>query len=106
MLCANLNSHVACRFLHYYWMWRSLIFFFFCFFGFFLVFNSDISNVVIVKFTFYFSFLIVVEWGDDVKAVSEDEAVVLVNHQATGDVCTLMMCLQDKGTVGYNWGAG
>ncbi|XP_042741571.1 acyl-CoA:lysophosphatidylglycerol acyltransferase 1 isoform X2 [Lagopus leucura] len=41
----------------------------------------------------------VVEWGDDVKAVSEDEAVVLVNHQATGDVCTLMMCLQDKGTV-------
>ncbi|NXS74448.1 LGAT1 acyltransferase, partial [Pandion haliaetus] len=41
----------------------------------------------------------VVEWGDDVKAVSEDEAMVLVNHQATGDVCTLMMCLQDKGTV-------
>ncbi|XP_074753267.1 acyl-CoA:lysophosphatidylglycerol acyltransferase 1 isoform X2 [Athene noctua] len=40
----------------------------------------------------------VVEWGDDVKAVSEDEAMVLVNHQATGDVCTLMMCLQDKGT--------
>lgn len=35
--------------------------------------------MVIVKFTFYFSFLIVVEWGDDVKAVSEDEAVVLVN---------------------------
>jgi len=47
-----------------------------------------------------------VEWGDDVKAVSEDEAMVLVNHQATGDVCTLMMCLQDKGTVGYNWGLG
>ncbi|NXU01110.1 LGAT1 acyltransferase, partial [Buphagus erythrorhynchus] len=41
----------------------------------------------------------VMEWGDDVKAVSEDEAMVLVNHQATGDVCTLMMCLQDKGTV-------
>ncbi|KAJ7422984.1 hypothetical protein BTVI_11517 [Pitangus sulphuratus] len=41
----------------------------------------------------------VVEWGDDVKAVSEDEAMVLVNHQATGDVCTLMMCLQDKGTM-------
>ncbi|XP_048153176.1 acyl-CoA:lysophosphatidylglycerol acyltransferase 1 isoform X2 [Corvus hawaiiensis] len=41
---------------------------------------------------------LVVEWGDDVKAVSEDEAMVLVNHQATGDVCTLMMCLQDKGT--------
>ncbi|XP_030413432.1 acyl-CoA:lysophosphatidylglycerol acyltransferase 1 isoform X6 [Gopherus evgoodei] len=41
----------------------------------------------------------VVEWGDDVKVVSEDEAMMLVNHQATGDVCTLMMCLQDKGTV-------
>ncbi|XP_069787452.1 acyl-CoA:lysophosphatidylglycerol acyltransferase 1 isoform X2 [Narcine bancroftii] len=41
----------------------------------------------------------VVEWGDDVKALTEDETVVLVNHQATGDVCTLMMCLQDKGTV-------
>nr|XP_006116453.1 acyl-CoA:lysophosphatidylglycerol acyltransferase 1 isoform X3 [Pelodiscus sinensis] len=40
----------------------------------------------------------VVEWGDDVKVVSEDEAMMLVNHQATGDVCTLMMCLQDKGT--------
>lgn len=39
------------------------------------------------------------EWGDDVKAVSKDEAVMLVNHQATGDVCTLMMCLQDKGLV-------
>lgn len=47
------NSHVACRFLHYYWMWKS------DFFGlvfFFLVFNSEISNVVIVKFTFYFFF--------------------------------------------------
>ncbi|XP_044305564.1 acyl-CoA:lysophosphatidylglycerol acyltransferase 1, partial [Varanus komodoensis] len=42
---------------------------------------------------------IVIEWGDDVKTISEDEAVMLVNHQATGDVCTLMMCLQDKGTV-------
>ncbi|XP_029449113.1 acyl-CoA:lysophosphatidylglycerol acyltransferase 1 [Rhinatrema bivittatum] len=41
----------------------------------------------------------VVEWGDDVHAISKDEAVMLVNHQATGDVCTLMMCLQDKGTV-------
>ncbi|GCB70147.1 hypothetical protein scyTo_0012558 [Scyliorhinus torazame] len=41
----------------------------------------------------------VVEWGDDVKAITEDETMVLVNHQATGDVCTLMMCLQDKGTV-------
>ncbi|XP_042326964.1 acyl-CoA:lysophosphatidylglycerol acyltransferase 1 [Sceloporus undulatus] len=41
----------------------------------------------------------VIEWGDDVKTISEDEAVMLVNHQATGDVCTLMMCLQDKGTV-------
>lgn len=61
-----------------------------------------------VKFTFsfLFLFLIVVEWGDDVKAVSEDEAMVLVNHQATGDVCTLMMCLQDKGTVGYTRGVG
>ncbi|XP_068842014.1 acyl-CoA:lysophosphatidylglycerol acyltransferase 1 isoform X1 [Capricornis sumatraensis] len=41
----------------------------------------------------------VMEWGEDVKAISEDEAVMLVNHQATGDVCTLMMCLQDKGLV-------
>ncbi|KAL0608791.1 Acyl-CoAlysophosphatidylglycerol acyltransferase 1 [Plecturocebus cupreus] len=39
------------------------------------------------------------EWGEDIKAVSKDEAVMLVNHQATGDVCTLMMCLQDKGLV-------
>lgn len=41
----------------------------------------------------------VMEWGDDVKPISEEEAIVLVNHQATGDVCTLMMCLQDKGSV-------
>ncbi|XP_042781787.1 acyl-CoA:lysophosphatidylglycerol acyltransferase 1 isoform X2 [Panthera leo] len=41
----------------------------------------------------------VMEWGDDIKVVSKDEAVMLVNHQATGDVCTLMMCLQDKGLV-------
>ncbi|XP_015203102.1 acyl-CoA:lysophosphatidylglycerol acyltransferase 1 isoform X1 [Lepisosteus oculatus] len=41
----------------------------------------------------------VTEWGDDVKPISEEEAMVIVNHQATGDVCTLMMCLQDKGTV-------
>ncbi|CAL8315577.1 unnamed protein product [Boreogadus saida] len=41
----------------------------------------------------------VTEWGDDVRPFSEDEAMVIVNHQSTGDVCTLMMCLQDKGTV-------
>ncbi|KAM4041610.1 acyl-CoA:lysophosphatidylglycerol acyltransferase 1 [Anomaloglossus baeobatrachus] len=41
----------------------------------------------------------VIEWGDDVHTITEDEAVMLVNHQATGDVCTLMMCLQDKGLV-------
>ncbi|XP_076404341.1 acyl-CoA:lysophosphatidylglycerol acyltransferase 1 isoform X2 [Peromyscus maniculatus bairdii] len=41
----------------------------------------------------------VMEWGEDIKAISNDEAVMLVNHQATGDVCTLMMCLQDKGPV-------
>ncbi|CAG01531.1 unnamed protein product [Tetraodon nigroviridis] len=41
----------------------------------------------------------VTEWGDDVRPISEEEAMVLVNHQSTGDVCTLMMCLQDKGTV-------
>ncbi|KAK6489675.1 acyl-CoA:lysophosphatidylglycerol acyltransferase 1-like [Huso huso] len=41
----------------------------------------------------------VMEWGDDVRPISEDAAVVIANHQATGDVCTLMMCLQDKGTV-------
>uniref|UniRef100_A0A8C8GN72 Phospholipid/glycerol acyltransferase domain-containing protein n=1 Tax=Oncorhynchus tshawytscha TaxID=74940 RepID=A0A8C8GN72_ONCTS len=40
----------------------------------------------------------VMEWGDDVRPLSEEEAMVIVNHQATGDVCTLMMCLQDKGT--------
>ncbi|PWA27723.1 hypothetical protein CCH79_00000469, partial [Gambusia affinis] len=39
------------------------------------------------------------EWGDDVRDISEEEAMVIVNHQSTGDVCTLMMCLQDKGTV-------
>lgn len=42
---------------------------------------------------------LVTEWGDDVRPMTEDEAMVIVNHQATGDVCTLMMCLQDKGTV-------
>ncbi|XP_062406837.1 acyl-CoA:lysophosphatidylglycerol acyltransferase 1 isoform X2 [Sardina pilchardus] len=41
----------------------------------------------------------VTEWGDDVKPISEEETMVIVNHQATGDVCTLMMCLQDKGMV-------
>uniref|UniRef100_A0A3B3YE30 Phospholipid/glycerol acyltransferase domain-containing protein n=1 Tax=Poecilia mexicana TaxID=48701 RepID=A0A3B3YE30_9TELE len=40
----------------------------------------------------------VTEWGDDVRDISEEEAMVIVNHQSTGDVCTLMMCLQDKGT--------
>ncbi|KAI4895799.1 hypothetical protein NFI96_004488 [Prochilodus magdalenae] len=45
--------------------------------------------------------LLLTEWGDDVRPISEDEAMVIVNHQATGDVCTLMMCLQDKGTVFY-----
>ena len=43
----------------------------------------------------------VMEWGEDIKTISEDEAVMLVNHQATGDVCTLMMCLQDKGLVSH-----
>ncbi|TMS12678.1 Acyl-CoA:lysophosphatidylglycerol acyltransferase 1 [Larimichthys crocea] len=43
--------------------------------------------------------LSVTEWGDDVRPISEEEAMVIVNHQSTGDVCTLMMCLQDKGTV-------
>nr|XP_040016498.1 acyl-CoA:lysophosphatidylglycerol acyltransferase 1 isoform X1 [Gasterosteus aculeatus aculeatus] len=41
----------------------------------------------------------VTEWGDDVRPISEEEAMVIVNHQSTGDVCTLMMCLQDKGMV-------
>ncbi|XP_053560842.1 acyl-CoA:lysophosphatidylglycerol acyltransferase 1-like [Bombina bombina] len=41
----------------------------------------------------------VVEWGDNVHSITEDKAVMLVNHQATGDVCTLMFCLQDKGLV-------
>ncbi|XP_076873776.1 acyl-CoA:lysophosphatidylglycerol acyltransferase 1 [Brachyhypopomus gauderio] len=47
----------------------------------------------------WFAGYTVTEWGDDVRPISEDEAMVIVNHQATGDVCTLMMCLQDKGTV-------
>uniref|UniRef100_A0A3Q0SMP1 Lysophosphatidylglycerol acyltransferase 1 n=1 Tax=Amphilophus citrinellus TaxID=61819 RepID=A0A3Q0SMP1_AMPCI len=42
---------------------------------------------------------VLTEWGDDVRPISEEEAMVIVNHQSTGDVCTLMMCLQDKGTV-------
>lgn len=46
-----------------------------------------------------FLLAVVTEWGDDVRPMSEEEAMVIVNHQATGDVCTLMMCLQDKGTV-------
>ena len=50
--------------------------------------------------------LTVMEWGEDIKAVSKDEAVMLVNHQATGDVCTLMMCLQDKGLVSHPEGRG
>ncbi|XP_015351859.2 acyl-CoA:lysophosphatidylglycerol acyltransferase 1 [Marmota marmota marmota] len=45
----------------------------------------------------WFAGYTVMEWGEDIKAISEDEAMMLVNHQATGDVCTLMMCLQDKG---------
>lgn len=50
--------------------------------------------------TFLLLFIILVtEWGDDVRPISEEEAMVIVNHQSTGDVCTLMMCLQDKGTV-------
>ncbi|OWK08649.1 hypothetical protein Celaphus_00011238 [Cervus elaphus hippelaphus] len=48
--------------------------------------------------------LTVMEWGEDIKTISEDEAVMLVNHQATGDVCTLMMCLQDKGLVSHTEG--
>ncbi|XP_056118653.1 acyl-CoA:lysophosphatidylglycerol acyltransferase 1 [Rhinichthys klamathensis goyatoka] len=47
----------------------------------------------------WFAGYTVTEWGDDVRPMTEDEAMVIVNHQATGDVCTLMMCLQDKGTV-------
>lgn len=50
-------------------------------------------------FLFCFS---VTEWGDDVRDISEEEAMVIVNHQSTGDVCTLMMCLQDKGTVRHS----
>lgn len=48
----------------------------------------------------------VTEWGDDVRPISEEEAMVIVNHQSTGDVCTLMMCLQDKGTVRTDGHAG
>lgn len=48
---------------------------------------------------FYIFYLEVTEWGDDVRPISEEEAMVIVNHQSTGDVCTLMMCLQDKGMV-------
>lgn len=47
----------------------------------------------------FFPYFAVTEWGDDVRPISEEAAMVIVNHQSTGDVCTLMMCLQDKGTV-------
>uniref|UniRef100_A0A8C4QRJ8 Lysophosphatidylglycerol acyltransferase 1 n=1 Tax=Eptatretus burgeri TaxID=7764 RepID=A0A8C4QRJ8_EPTBU len=44
----------------------------------------------------------VMEWGADVSSLVDDEALVMANHQSTGDVCTLMMCLQDKGKVVRN----
>uniref|UniRef100_UPI00358FD8C8 acyl-CoA:lysophosphatidylglycerol acyltransferase 1 n=1 Tax=Myxine glutinosa TaxID=7769 RepID=UPI00358FD8C8 len=44
----------------------------------------------------------VMEWGADVSSLADDEALVMANHQSTGDVCTLMMCLQDKGNVVRN----
>lgn len=58
------------------------------------------SPILDASWTLSFSLrFAVTEWGDDVRPISEDEAMVIVNHQSTGDVCTLMMCLQDKGTV-------
>ncbi|XP_077989709.1 acyl-CoA:lysophosphatidylglycerol acyltransferase 1-like [Glandiceps talaboti] len=41
----------------------------------------------------------VIESGEDVTKLQDDEAVVMVNHQSTGDVLTLMTSLQDKGPV-------
>lgn len=60
------------------------------------MFSNNPHNVFCLFLLF---FILVTEWGDDVRPMSEDEAMVIVNHQSTGDVCTLMMCLQDKGTV-------
>lgn len=59
-----------------------------------------LHSMFFIKVHVFFLFgLTVTEWGDDVRPISEEEAMVIVNHQSTGDVCTLMMCLQDKGTV-------
>ncbi|XP_006820482.1 acyl-CoA:lysophosphatidylglycerol acyltransferase 1-like [Saccoglossus kowalevskii] len=41
----------------------------------------------------------VFETGMDISAIQDDEAVIMVNHQSTGDVLTLMTCLQHKGKV-------
>ncbi|XP_070578240.1 acyl-CoA:lysophosphatidylglycerol acyltransferase 1-like [Ptychodera flava] len=41
----------------------------------------------------------VTETGEDISGILDDEAVVMVNHQSTGDILTLMTCLLDKGSV-------
>ncbi len=43
--------------------------------------------------------LAVSEVGDDLMSAADDAAIVLVNHQSTGDVPTIMYALQHKGTV-------
>lgn len=47
-----------------------------------------------------FTFLMTVaEVGDDLQSAVDDPAIVMVNHQSTGDVPTVMYALQNKGNV-------
>lgn len=39
----------------------------------------------------------IIEYGDDMTEVSNERCLVLVNHQSTADVPTMMATLQDKG---------
>ena len=42
------------------------------------------------------------EQGDDLKALHDDEVLVVSNHLSTGDTPLLMFMLQRHGTVGNN----
>ena len=41
----------------------------------------------------------VADVGEDISAYADEECLLLVNHQSTGDVPVIMTCLQDKGDV-------
>ena len=58
----------------------------------FLIFGSSIS--ILNAFWFLFP---VSEMGDDIRECYNEECLLLVNHQSTGDVVTLMSSLQNKG---------